>query len=181
MWPRPDRKKKDIYPRNMQERNRVPSLAGRSTPSPGRDKFVRFLPTTPIPMATQPVSLVDTSISIKTCPEGAIPASRAKRHAVRADTKAANPVLMTCEHANTLTAKCIPDIAGPIVVATEEDAARDREGDGSYAAEDVVVRECVQLAICPDIKQTAGGIVGSCCEGITVGEEADRHRQDLER
>jgi hypothetical protein len=59
------------------------------------------------------------------------------------------------EDTYTLAAEGVPDVARPVVVATKEDAAGDREGDGGDAAQDVVVGEYIELAVGTDIEQTA--------------------------
>lgn len=62
---------------------------------------------------------------------------------------------MTCENTNALTAEGVPDVASPVVVTTEEDAARDGECDGGDTAKDIVVSEDVELTVSTDIEQTA--------------------------
>lgn len=88
----------------------------------------------------------------RTYPERAIPATSAKSHAVRAHAKATNPVLVTCKNTDTLSFQRVPDIAGPIIVATKEDASRDRECNGRNATENVVVRKRVEFTIGTNIE-----------------------------
>ena len=89
---------------------------------------------------------------------------------------------MAGENTDTFALERFPDIARPIVVATKEDATRDRERDRRDTAQDVVVSERVQLAVCADVEKTAGCIVGACRESIAVREEPTRsQRNDLEQ
>jgi hypothetical protein len=92
-------------------------------------------------------------------PERAVPAASAEGHAVRADAEAADAVLVAGEDADTLTTERVPDIARPVVVPAEQNAARDGERDGGDAAQDVVVREDVQLTVRTDVEQPARGVV----------------------
>jgi hypothetical protein len=79
---------------------------------------------------------------------------------------------VTGENANTLATEGIPDVAGPVIVAAEENATRDGERNRGDTAEDVVVREDIELTVSTNIKQTTRGIVGTSGECITVREEA---------
>ena len=107
-----------------------------------------------------------------TYPERAVPATRAESHAIGTNSKATNAVLMAGEHSHPLSLQSIPNVAGPVVVAAEEDAPGDGERDGRDAAEDVVVRERVELAIRADVEQTTQRIIGARGERVAVGEEA---------
>lgn len=87
---------------------------------------------------------------------------------------------MSSEDTNTLTLQGIPDIACPIVVTAEQDSSRNRERNGCYTAQDVVVREGVEFAVSSDIEQAARGVVRAGGESVTVGEESNpssEHRQ----
>jgi hypothetical protein len=66
---------------------------------------------------------------------------------------------MAGQDADPLALERIPHITGPVVIATEEDTAGDGKGDGGDAAEDVVVGEGVQFAVCADVEEAAGSIV----------------------
>ena len=90
-----------------------------------------------------------------TYPERAVPATCAKRHAVGADTKTANAILMAGEHTNALALESVPDVARPVVVTAEEDAARNGERDGGNTTQDVVMREGVKLAVSADVEEAA--------------------------
>lgn len=46
---------------------------------------------------------------------------------------------MARQHTNTLPFQRVPNVARPIIVTAEKNAARDRERNGSDAAQDVVV------------------------------------------
>ena len=81
---------------------------------------------------------------------------------------------MPCQNANTLALERIPDVARPIIVATEEDTARDGECDRGDTAEDVVVREGVQLAVGTDIEETARSIIRTGSKRIAIGEESGK-------
>ena len=56
---------------------------------------------------------------MRTYPERAIPTARAQRHTVRADSQATDTVLVTGENTDPLTLQGVPDVASPVVVATE--------------------------------------------------------------
>jgi hypothetical protein len=92
-------------------------------------------------------------------PERAVPAASAEGHAVGADAEAADAVLVAGEDADALATERVPDVARPVIVPAEEDAARDGECDGGDAAQDVVVREDVQLTVRTDVEQPARGVV----------------------
>lgn len=53
--------------------------------------------------------------------ESAIPTAGAKSHSVNAYAQTADPVFMACQHANSLSLQCIPNVACPIVIAAEQD------------------------------------------------------------
>lgn len=79
---------------------------------------------------------------------------------------------MPCEHADALALQRVPDIAGPIVVATEQHTTGDGEGDRCDTTKNVVVCEGVQFSVGSDIEKSARSIIGTRSEGIAVGEEA---------
>ena len=62
-----------------------------------------------------------------THPERAVPATRAERHAVGADSQATDAVLVASEHTHPLALEGVPNVARPVVVATEEDTTGDGE------------------------------------------------------
>ena len=80
---------------------------------------------------------------------------------------------MTCKNTDAFTLKSIPNVTGPVVVSAEEDTARNGEGDRSNTAQDIVMSECVELSVGANVKETAGGIVGTRRKGISIGEESD--------
>jgi hypothetical protein len=88
----------------------------------------------------------------RTYPERAIPATSTKSHAVRAHAKATNPVLVTCKNTDSLSFQRVPDIAGPIIIATKQNASRNRERNGRNATENVVVRKRVKFTIGTNIE-----------------------------
>lgn len=49
----------------------------------------------------------------------------------------------------------VPEVAGAIVVAGEEEPAGGGEGDGGDAAEDGLGDVLVQLAVCPEVEEPA--------------------------
>lgn len=106
--------------------------------------------------------------------EHAVPRSGAERHAVRADAEAADAVLVPSEDPDPLALERVPDVAVKVVVAGKEEATRDGEADRSDAAQDVVVRVLVQLAVGAKVEQAAGSVVGTGREGVAVREEAAR-------
>jgi hypothetical protein len=73
--------------------------------------------------------------------------------------------------AHAFAAERVPDVARPVVVATEEDAAGDRERDRGDAAQDVVVRENIELAVRANVEEPARRVVRTSREGVAVGEE----------
>jgi len=56
-------------------------------------------------------------------PECAIPASRAKGHAICADSQAAHTVLMTGKYTNAFSFQGVPDIACPVIISSKKNAA----------------------------------------------------------
>lgn len=108
----------------------------------------------------------------ETHPQSAVPRARAERHAVRRHAEAADTVFVTGQDTHALALERVPDVARPVVVTAEQDATRDGKGDGRDAAQDVVMRVDVQLAVSADVEQAAGGIVRARCKGIAIREEA---------
>lgn len=78
---------------------------------------------------------------------------------------------MTGQDTNALALESVPDVASPVVIASEQETARDGEGDGGDTTKNVVVSERNQLAIRTNIEQSAGRIVRTGRESIAVGEE----------
>jgi len=107
------------------------------------------------------------------CPhlECAVPTTRAKGHTIDAHPKTTDSVFVPGEHTDTLAFQGVPDVARPVVITTEEDAARDGERYGGDTAEDVVVRESVQFTVRPNIEQSARSIIRAGSKGIAVREE----------
>ena len=79
---------------------------------------------------------------------------------------------MARQNADTLALEGVPDVARPVVVTAEKDAAGDRERDRSDTAKDVVVREGVELTVGANVEETARRVIGTRREGIPVREEA---------
>lgn len=79
---------------------------------------------------------------------------------------------MASQDTDTLSLERIPNIARPIVISTKQDAPRDGEGNRGDTTKDIIVRECVQLSIGPDIEEPARGIVGAGGEGVAIWEES---------
>ena len=88
-------------------------------------------------------------------PQRAVPATRAQRHAVGANSQATDPILMAGQHSHPLAFQGIPNVAGPVVVSTKEYTTRNRECDGCDAAKDVIMGEGVEFAVRADIEQPA--------------------------
>ena len=105
-------------------------------------------------------------------PEGAVPTAGTEGHAIRTDSQAADAILVTGQNSNTFTLERIPNIAGPVVVSSEENTSGDGEGDGGDTAQNVVVREGIELAISTNVKQPARSIVRASSECIAIGEKA---------
>lgn len=104
--------------------------------------------------------------------QSTVPAARAEGHTVRADTQAADAVFVAGQDTYTLSFQRIPNVARPVVVSTKQDTPGNREGNRSDTAEDVIVRERIQLPIGPDIKEPARGIIGTCSESVAVREKS---------
>lgn len=66
---------------------------------------------------------------------------------------------MPSQNAHSLSLERIPNVARPVVVPSKEDSAGYGKGDRCDAAENVVVRKRVQLAVGADIKEAARGVV----------------------
>ena len=56
----------------------------------------------------------------ETHPERAVPATRAKRHAVGANSQATDTILVTGKHSHPLAFQRIPDVTSPIIITTKE-------------------------------------------------------------
>jgi hypothetical protein len=84
--------------------------------------------------------------------ESAVPASGAQCHTIGTDTQTTDSVFVPGQHADALSVEGVPDVASPIVVTAKEDAARKGEGNGGDTAQDVVVGESVQFAICANVE-----------------------------
>lgn len=87
--------------------------------------------------------------------EQAVPATGAEGHTVPADAQAADAVLVSSKNTDTLTLERVPHVTVVIIVASEQHATRDREGDGRDAAQDVVVVVRVELAVGTEVEQAA--------------------------
>jgi len=79
------------------------------------------------------------------CPDlkEGIPATRAEGHTIDADTQAAEAIVVARKNPDTFTFESIPNIASPVIVTSEKDAARDGEGNGCDTAKNVVACEAV--------------------------------------
>ena len=110
-------------------------------------------------------------------PEGAVPTAGTEGHAIRTDSQAADAILVTGQNSNTFTLERIPNIAGPVVVSSEENTSGDGEGDGCDTAKNVVVRERVELTVSTDIEKTARRVIGAGGESVAVGEETSDNSQ----
>ena len=99
--------------------------------------------------------MVPRECGVDTNLQGAIPATCAQRHAVRAHTEAADAVLVPGQNADALALESVPDVARPVVVTAEEDAARNGERHGGDTTQDVVMREGVKLAVSTDVEEAA--------------------------
>ena len=78
---------------------------------------------------------------------------------------------MACQHTDPLALESVPYVARPIIITTKEDATRDGERDGSDAAQNVIVRKRIELAVGTNIEQTTSGIVRTSSERPSVGKE----------
>ena len=107
-----------------------------------------------------------------TYPQSAIPTACAEGHTIRANAQAADTVFVASQDTDTLSLERIPNIARPIIISTKQDAPGDGEGNRGDTTKDIIVRECVQLSIGPDIEEPARGIVGAGGEGVAIWEES---------
>ena len=81
-------------------------------------RFIAYAQTCKMSVSRCP--LLISKITYSKC---AVPASRAERHSIGRDTEAGDTVFMSSEYTNTLSLESIPDVASPIVIATEEEAS----------------------------------------------------------
>jgi hypothetical protein len=103
--------------------------------------------------------------------EQAIPAPRAERNSIPADTETRDPVIVSREHTDSLALERVPDVTVVVVVSGKQDPSRGGECDRGNTAEDVVVGVRVEFAIGPEIEELARGVVGSGRKRIAIGEE----------
>lgn len=66
---------------------------------------------------------------------------------------------MPGQDAHPLALERVPHVARPVVVPSKEDSAGYGKGDRRDAAEDIIVRERVELAVGADIEESARGVV----------------------
>jgi hypothetical protein len=78
---------------------------------------------------------------------------------------------VSSKHAHTFSFEGVPDVASPVVVTSKKESSRDGERDRRNTAQDMVVGEGVQLSVSTNVKQPAGGVVGTGGKGVTIGEE----------
>ena len=81
---------------------------------------------------------------------------------------------MSRKDADALALERVPDVAVEVIVPGKEDAPGRREGDRGDAAEDIVVRVLVQLAVGSQVKQPARSVVRARPECLARREELDR-------
>lgn len=80
---------------------------------------------------------------------------------------------MTGKDAHSLTLQGVPNIACPVVVASEKDPTRDRECNGCDTTQDVIMSERIEFTVSSDIEQTARRIVRPSGKSIAIREEAN--------
>lgn len=85
-----------------------------------------------------------------------------------------SPVPPTC----SVSLHGVPDVAVKVVITGKQQTAGARESHGGDATDDVVVTVDAELLVCAQVEQPAGGVVGACGEGATVGEELRRRRRN---
>lgn len=85
---------------------------------------------------------------------------------------------MAHQHTHTLSAEHIPDVTVVVVMAREEKATRDREGDRGDTTENVVVSVNVHFPVGTKIKEAARRIIRASRKSITAREEP-RWEQDV--
>lgn len=105
--------------------------------------------------------------------EQRIPRACTQTNAVIADSKTADPVLVTAKRANFVASENIPHLALKIVITSEKQSSRDGESNGSDATQYLVALVNVEFTICTNVEETAGSIIRARAECISVGEELD--------
>mmetsp|Transcript_44876 Transcript_44876/g.124459 ORF Transcript_44876/g.124459 Transcript_44876/m.124459 type:complete len:423 (+) Transcript_44876:439-1707(+) len=105
--------------------------------------------------------------------EERIPAAGAERLPVDGDAEARDAVVVAGEDSHLLAGERVPDVAVEVIVAGEEEAARDGVGDRSDAAKDLVVRVLLHLLVRAQVEEAARGVVRAGGESLAVGEEMD--------
>ena len=108
----------------------------------------------------------------------AVPRTRRQRDPITAYAQARDPVVVPRQHADALALERVPAVDIIVVVTRKQHAPVNREGRRRDAAHDVVVRIRVELSVRAQIKQLAGGVVGSRDERVAVGEESAGQLRD---
>lgn len=117
-----------------------------------------------------------TEVDLSPNEEPCIPAASTEGHPIATDAETTDAVLVSSEYANPLALESIPYVTIVVVIAGKEEPAREREGDGGDAAEDVVVDVAVKLPVGSNVKETARGIIRASRECIAVRKEPFRYK-----
>lgn len=83
---------------------------------------------------------------------------------------------MTSQDSHAFTFQRIPDVASPIVIPTEKNATRDGERDRGNTTENIIMCKGVQFPVGTNIEETAGSIIRTSSESITVREKPTEDR-----
>jgi len=111
--------------------------------------------------------------------EGGVPGAGAEGIAVVGDAEAGDAVGVASEGLNEFASEGVPNVAVVVVVAGEEVAAREGEGDRSDAGVELSRGVGHELRASAEIEEAASGVVRACTEGIARWEEL--HRIDIGR
>lgn len=103
--------------------------------------------------------------------QGKVPAACAKSSAVWRDLQARNLILMAIQESDSLTSQRIPNVDRVVIVAGEEQSARDREVDRVHAEDYAFFAVDSDFFVCSQIKQATRGVIRACRDGIATRVE----------
>lgn len=106
--------------------------------------------------------------------EEGVPGAGAEGSAVGVDAEAGDAVVVALEEEDLLSLEGVPDDAVVVVVAGEEEAAGDGEGDGGDTDEDLVRVVGHELAVSAEVPETAGRVICTSGEAEAVGHNLGR-------
>jgi len=112
--------------------------------------------------------------------QGGVPASSTHGHAITGDAQTTDAVVVAQQDTHALASESIPDVAIVVVISREQKSSRDGERHGCDAAKDVIVGINIHLAICTQIKESAGRVIRACCKSIATWEEPIHENNKVE-